>query len=443
MTSKRWMASLMAILVAAVAACSGGGASSAPASGAASVAPSAAASAEASSAGPVTIEWWHITNTDPGKADFQAIADAYTAAHPNVKINITVLENEAFKTKLQATAQSGDIPDLFQSWGGGTMREQADAGLLKDITADIASWKDTINPGALGIYAYNGKQYAVPWDLGIFGVWNNTEQFTTAGITTPPATWDDFLSAVDKLEAAKIAPISMGLKDKWPAMHLWALVLLRIAGGDAMTQMVQGGDWNTEACKAAGARDRQAGGQEALPGRLSQRDATTSSRPPSATARRRWRSRVTGALRPRQRKARAARVLATSSAGSRSRPWPEERAYRPMPSAARTESPWARMPHQRRSTSSSSSRRPRTLRRSGRAGTASRRRLGSEASITDPYLKKVVEARNKATFVQLYLDQATSPALGAAINDATAALVAGTSTAEQTCKAITDAAAAQ
>ena len=39
----------------------------------------------------------------PGKSIFQGIADAYMAAHPNVKINITVLENEAFKTKL-ATA---------------------------------------------------------------------------------------------------------------------------------------------------------------------------------------------------------------------------------------------------------------------------------------------------------------------------------------------------
>ena len=91
-----------------------------PAAPPASVAPSAAAPSAAASAAPseaaaepVTIDWWHITTGDPGKADFQAIADAYTAAHPNVKINITVLENEAFKTKLAATAGgrvSGPVP---------------------------------------------------------------------------------------------------------------------------------------------------------------------------------------------------------------------------------------------------------------------------------------------------------------------------------------------
>ena len=49
---------------------------------------------------PVTINWWHITTDKLGKPDFQSIADAYTEDHPNVTIKITVLENEAFKAKL-------------------------------------------------------------------------------------------------------------------------------------------------------------------------------------------------------------------------------------------------------------------------------------------------------------------------------------------------------
>jgi hypothetical protein len=45
--------------------------------------------------------------------------------------------------------------------------------------------------------------------------------------------------------------------------------------------------------------------------------------------------------------------------------------------------------------------------------------------------------------MQLYLDQATSPAMGNAINDATVALFLGKSDPATVCKAITDAAAAQ
>ena len=63
--------------------------------------------------------------------------------------------------------------------------------------------------------------------------------------------------------------------------------------------------------------------------------------------------------------------------------------------------------------------------------------------MTDPNLKAVRAGVSAASFIQLYLDQATSPALGSAINDATIALFLGASTPEKTCQAITDAAAAQ
>ena len=79
---------------------------------------------------PVTIDWWHIQNNDPMKSVWREAADAYMAEHPNVTVKITVLENEAFKTKLTTTMQAGNVPDVFQSWGGGTLAEQADAGLV-------------------------------------------------------------------------------------------------------------------------------------------------------------------------------------------------------------------------------------------------------------------------------------------------------------------------
>src|SRR5919205_774589 len=60
---------------------------------AATEAPTQAAT-EAPAGNPVTITWWHITTKDPGLSDWQKMADDYMAAHPNVKIEITVLENE-------------------------------------------------------------------------------------------------------------------------------------------------------------------------------------------------------------------------------------------------------------------------------------------------------------------------------------------------------------
>src|SRR5512139_3368529 len=135
---------------------------------------------------PVTVEWWHITTIDPGKTLWQDMANEYMADHPNVKINITILENEAFKTKLTTVMQSGTPPDIFESWGGGVMNDQANAGMLQDITsyldADGSAWRNSFAPGALAVYALDGKNYGVPWDMGMVGWWYNKDLFTQANI---------------------------------------------------------------------------------------------------------------------------------------------------------------------------------------------------------------------------------------------------------------------
>src|SRR4051812_29511201 len=170
--------------------------------------------ATTSSAGkPVTIEWWHIANNDPLKTIWKNAADQYMAAHPNVKIHITVLENEAFKAKLTTTMQGGKVPDIFQSWGGGTLKEQVDAGLVKDISQPTSAWIDTLNKAGVGLYQVDGKQYGVPYNLGLVGVWYNKALFKRAGISGPPATWDDLLADVGKLKAAGITPLAVGEKD--------------------------------------------------------------------------------------------------------------------------------------------------------------------------------------------------------------------------------------
>ena len=76
----------------------------------------------------MTIDWWHIQNNDPGVTLWQEVADEFMAEHPNVTIDITVYENEAFKTAIAPRLQAGDPPDLFQSWGGGGLIEQVEAG---------------------------------------------------------------------------------------------------------------------------------------------------------------------------------------------------------------------------------------------------------------------------------------------------------------------------
>lgn len=201
----------------------------------------------------VTVTWWHITTDEGQAAVWQSLADSYMAEHPNVNIEITILENEAFKTKMTTVVQSGEMPDIFQSWGGGVMNEYIAAGLMKDITADLdadgGAWRNSFSPGALGVYSLDGKNYGVPWDMGMVGFWYNKELFAQAGIDAPPTTWDELLEDVETLKAAGITPIALGEGDKWPGHFWFGYLATRLCGQDGFqSAALRNGGSFTDSC---------------------------------------------------------------------------------------------------------------------------------------------------------------------------------------------------
>ena len=184
------------------------------------------------------IHWWHISTAKDQADQNQGFADAFTAAHPDVSIEITILENEAFKAKLTTVMQSGTPPDLFQSWGGGVLSDFAKAGLLRDITPEMTAnnneWRDSFSTqGALNLYTNDGKYYGIPYSFGAVGFWYNKDLFKKAGIEAVPATWDELLATVQKLKDAGITPISIGEKDRWPGHFWWASLAVRAGGQPA------------------------------------------------------------------------------------------------------------------------------------------------------------------------------------------------------------------
>ncbi len=187
---------------------------------------------------PVTIQWWTIFTTPPElPALAETLAQEYMDANPNVTIEITHLENEAFKERLATVMQSGDPPDLFQSWGGGILWNFAEAGLLRDITPELTAedsgWQNSFTTqAALNLYAYNGAYYGAPWNFGAVGFWYNTRLFEEAGIEAVPTTWTEFLAVVQQLKDAGITPIALGGRDKWPG-HFWWVYLAIREGGQA------------------------------------------------------------------------------------------------------------------------------------------------------------------------------------------------------------------
>ncbi|WPD18681.1 extracellular solute-binding protein [Thermaerobacter composti] len=396
------------------------------------------------SEGQVTIEWWHIWTDQRGDA-LQAIADEYMKQHPNVKIEITVLENEAFKQKIAAVMQSGSPPDLFQSWGGGTLREYAKAGLVKDITADLQQdgWGDTFEKAFLDMMAVDGRYYGVPLSIGIVGFWYNKELFAKAGITSPPKTWDELLDAVRKLKAAGITPIALGEGEKWPGHFYWAYLALRLGGREAFEKAYtrSGGSFADAPFVEAGRKLQELLALEPFQqGFLSATYADASALVGNGMAA----MELMGHWAPAIQKENS-----TDKQGLGDKlgffPFPAVPGGQGDPAdvlgggdaiAVGRDAPPEAIDFLKFLTKKEN------LKPMVEQGFVIPVVKGAEEYLTDPLMKELVAIRNNASYLQLYYDQVLPPSAAAAVNDAVQNLMAGKMTPEQVAQHIEEAAAA-
>lgn len=392
----------------------------------------------------VTVTWWHISTADEHKALWQKMADEYMASHPDVNIEITVLENEAFKTKLTTVMQSGEPPDIFQSWGGGVMNQYAEAGLMKDITPDLdadgGAWRNTFAPGALGVYSYKDKNYGVPWDMGMIGFWYNKTLFKQAGIDNPPTTWSELLSDVKKLKAAGITPIALGEGDKWPGMHMWAYLVTRL-GGKANFEgaLLRTGSFTDEPFVKAGTMLQELVAlepfQDGFLGATYGDEATAMGNSKAAME-------LMGQWAPAVEKDNSENKQGLGDAlGWFPFPAVEGGAGDPNDAVGggngfgigKNASPEA-IDFVKFLTSAENQKRLAAI------NVAIPVVKGGEAGMTDPLLITLQQSLAKAKYFQLYYDQALPPAMGSVVNDSTQGLFAGTLTPEQAAQAIEDSA---
>jgi raffinose/stachyose/melibiose transport system substrate-binding protein len=448
---------ILAILALVLAACGGGGTGEdAPTTSGGEVTETTAAETATTTAATeapaeeVTIEWWHIQNTDPMMTLWQDMANEFMEANPNVQINITVMENEAFKAALQTNLQAGDVPDLFQSWGGGGLREQVDAGLVQDVTDASSGFIGNLNEGAVGLYNVDGVQYGIPFNLGMVGFWYNKDLFAQAGIDAPPATWDEFLEDVQALKDAGITPIAVGAGDKWPAHFYYSYLMIREGGEAAMAEVTETLDFNTpEFVEAGNQLQRLIDMEPFQPGFLAAPwdapDGESGTIGTGAAA-----ISLMGQWGP-------GAYANQSGIGTPEDPieerLPAEFGWFPFPAveggagaatdgfgggdgfAVGKDAPPEAVQFLEYITAVDQAI------RAGETGTTLPVTAGAEVSVTDPLQQAVLEGLGQASFVQLYLDQYFSPELGAAVNDAVATLFAGEATPEDVTQAITDAAA--
>ncbi|MGC4077425.1 MAG: ABC transporter substrate-binding protein [Rubrivivax sp.] len=152
-------------------------------------------------ADPVTLQMWTNATNDPLKGIFQGAADAYHAAHPDVTIQITPIQNEFDRPARSTLALGSDNPpDIYFNQGAALLATQAQSGKVADITDATKNWIGDIGAAANN-WAVDGKQYGIPYTMHVVGFWYRKDLFAKAGIAAPPTTMNDLQDAIAKLKA--------------------------------------------------------------------------------------------------------------------------------------------------------------------------------------------------------------------------------------------------
>ncbi len=169
-----------------------------------------------------------LVHQNPPMVDFMTkFNDEFTARHPNIKIDMAVVNANDLSTVTQTrlTANDVDIVDIFgfanaaqpymKNVDPPNWQTLIEAGYLMDITDqpfvknyDEASIKDA--------GTYNGKVYAV--NLGrvsYSGIYYNKDLFTANNLTVP-TTWSELVTACETFTAAGTPCMTAGGKDGWP-----------------------------------------------------------------------------------------------------------------------------------------------------------------------------------------------------------------------------------
>jgi ABC-type glycerol-3-phosphate transport system substrate-binding protein len=169
-----------------------------------------------STAGDKTLTVWWLGNQEvPGIEDWMAESvKLYQEKYPNITVNTVLQPVDTYNTLQKTACRGGSGPDIWYNWGGTWSLEMVWAGCIVPNEEVLAPADLEPVPSIAGT-AFAGKTWIYPFEYRLFPVLYNKDIFKQVGLDpeNPPATWADFIAAADKIKAAGITPVVIGLKD--------------------------------------------------------------------------------------------------------------------------------------------------------------------------------------------------------------------------------------
>ncbi len=183
------------------------------------------------------VSWWTSASEKPA---LESLLDSYRTAHSGVTVVDGAVAGGGgsnVQVVLASRLQSGDPPDVWQTFIGSSTKAYASKGRIADVSSVYAqeNLAGVLPKGVLDAVTVNGKQYSVPTGSHRTNVlWFNRAALAKAGVQPPGAgyTVPGFLADLTKVTQSGGTGLCLGGKDAFASAELFESNLLSVVGSD-------------------------------------------------------------------------------------------------------------------------------------------------------------------------------------------------------------------
>jgi multiple sugar transport system substrate-binding protein len=185
--------------------------------------------------GTTTITFWHAYAENPSAPEMQRLTKIviprFEKLNPGIKVEQVPFSYSSLQQKLTTSVAGGTLPDVVRAdlaWVPQYAKLGAFAKLDQELP-DFQKLAKAVYPGSLATNYYRGHYYGLPLDTNTRVLMYNKDALASAGITSPPTTFDALRAAAPKLKAKGIYLFADGGTGGWNVLPwIWS-------GGGSLT----------------------------------------------------------------------------------------------------------------------------------------------------------------------------------------------------------------
>ncbi len=196
-----------------------------------------------------------MSNPAP-RAVMEGMVERFGAMHPDLNIELTVIDREAYKTQIR-NFLTANTPDVANWYAANRMKPYVDAGLFEDISDVWESDELSGLASTKGAMTLDGKQWGVPYTYYQWGVYYRADIYKELGLNEP-ASFDEMKSNCQAIIDSGRKCYTIGTKFLWTAGGWFDYMNMRTNGYDYHAKLT-GGEipWTDDGVKATFANWRE------------------------------------------------------------------------------------------------------------------------------------------------------------------------------------------